>query len=126
MESGDCGVCIGDFEGESAEFGSARMVVARKPHKCGECGAVIDIRTRYELMTVYWDGRFWRDRTCETCLEIGQAMSCGDGWPRGVLWDSITEIVFPEMTTGCLDRLHTARAKETLLARWQAWKGVRR
>jgi hypothetical protein len=100
------------------------MVIARKPHKCCDCNETIPIGTKHELLTYKFEGRFWRDRTCAICTEIGLAMSCGGGWPSGFLWDSIREMVFPDMTPGCLDRLQTARAKEVLLARWQAWKGL--
>jgi len=33
------------------------------------------------------------------------------------------DYVFPELTTGCLEKLTTAAAKQYLMERWREWKG---
>lgn len=40
MEIGGCGVCIGGNTGDYCTFSDAKIVRARKPRKCEECGKV--------------------------------------------------------------------------------------
>jgi hypothetical protein len=122
--SGDCGVCIGGWDGESgesADFFDSRILKARKAHKCFECGCEIAVGQQYERVSGKWDGELDRFRFCLICSEIGQAFSC-EGRLFGCLWENIQEDMFPQMTTGCLEKLTTAAAKQHLVEKWRKWK----
>ena len=58
-----------------------------------------------------------------SCAEIRKALCC-EGWSYGFLWEDAQESIFENLTSGCLTKLTTAIAKEKLLARWRAWKGL--
>lgn len=116
---GDCGVCIGGFDGIS-EFYRAEIRIARRPHTCYECGAAIAVGQKYEYASGKSDGDFWSAHTCLICAEIGKAFSC-EGRMHGCLWDDM-EYCFSEITTGCFERLTTAAAKAELQRRWNEWK----
>lgn len=127
LASGDCGVCIGGWDGEPAEFFDSRTVTARKEHQCFECQKEIKHGDRYERVSGKWEGELSTYRFCILCSEIGQAFSC-DGRLFGCLWENIREDLFPNMTTGCLAKLKTTAAKEYLVTEWHKWKfgdGVR-
>jgi hypothetical protein len=51
-------------------------------------------------------------------------MRCGNGFYYECLWEEMRDYVFPEMTTGCLNRLKTSVAKQFLIERWKKWKGL--
>ena len=42
--------------------------MARKAHKCNECGRAIRPGERYERAGGVWDGRFASFKTCEHCV----------------------------------------------------------
>ena len=120
-----CGVCLGGEIECGAEFYSSDTVTARKPHKCYECRQVIPVGARYFKESGKWDGMFESFSTCLMCAEIRTAFTCNDGNTAicyGELWYEIREALFPNMTTGCLEKLTTAAAKEFLIQRWNEWK----
>lgn len=121
----DCGVCVGaeDFDG-SAEFQSLEICTARKEHRCEECREIIPARTKYERIAGKFDGDFYTVKTCLICSEIRAAFTCG-ALNYGEFWQEMREYGFAQMTTGCLEKLTTAGAKQALVGRWQKWKGLR-
>jgi hypothetical protein len=116
----DCGVCLSGFDGYS-EFCHTQIRKARKAHRCSECDKEILPGERYERATGKSEGELWDADTCLICAEIAKAFYCEGRWFGGMLWESMYE-VFPEMTTGCLERLQTAAAKTELIRRWNEWK----
>ena len=117
----DCGVCIGGYDGDEATFYNERIAKARKAHRCYECRDEIAIGTEYELVSGKWEGLVESYHFCLQCSEIGKTFSCNGKRMFGSLWSDL-EDVFDELTTGCLDELITAAAKQKLMDRWRAWK----
>jgi hypothetical protein len=121
----DCGVCIGggDWDGPN-EFENVGRPKARKPHKCSECHRIIQPGEKYERFSGKFDGSLFCLKTCLQCAEIRDAFNCDGGAIVDGLWSEMEDLVFPAMTTGCLDRLETPEAKAFLLDKWRAWKGL--
>jgi hypothetical protein len=120
----DCGVCLGEeFEGP-LEFERRTFPKARKVHECCECHEDIPVGKNYEYVACAFDGEFKICKTCLICCEIRSAFTCdpNTGIIMGELWDEIKWGLFPHMTTGCLQRIRTAEAKEFLITRWNEWK----
>jgi hypothetical protein len=86
-------IYVGDFD--PAEFYNARIVIAKKKHKCGECGKEILPSSKYEYVAGSWEGIFSTNKTCFICLEIRNVFFC-DGWFFGQihehLWEHIQEM----------------------------------
>lgn len=123
---GDCNVCIGGYDdGEPAQLYQEKMVKARRQHRCYECGRPIQPGSVYERVSGRWEGEFSVYCFCIDCSSISRGLSCGDGRMFGNLWDDVTENLFPEMTTGCLQKIDEPSAKAYLIQRWQEWKGLR-
>jgi hypothetical protein len=121
-EMGDCNVCLYSDDSDGYfEFLEQDVRKSRKERTCEECQRVIAVGERYEASRGKWEGEFWTWTCCLLCAEIAETFYC-DGRMYGRLWEDMQEAAFPELTTGCLDRLKTAAAKEYLLSRWNAWK----
>ena len=59
--------------------------IARKPHRCCECGEEINPGDQYEYVRGIWGDGWFTFKTCRACAEIRQDfMSCG--WTYGQLW----------------------------------------
>ena len=82
----DC--TCGDYE--VAAGPEQRMVTARKPHKCCECGCAIEPKEQYELIEMLVEGHWERHRTCRTCAEIAKTWQSDCRVP-GYLWEWIHE-----------------------------------
>lgn len=61
--------CYCDFDGYWDVYRSTEHV-ARKPHKCYECGRKIMPGERYEMAFAIGDGDKWVMPTCPHCLDI--------------------------------------------------------
>jgi hypothetical protein len=48
----------------------SKMTVARKVHRCTECGANIQPGETYERVFGVWDGRADTYKTCALCLDL--------------------------------------------------------
>lgn len=117
----DCGVCLSRYDGES-DFVKSENRKAKKNYACSECGKVIPKGSLYEYASGKSEGQFWTFRTCLICAEIAEAFYCDGRLFGGMLWEEMNDYAFENMTTGCLDRLTTAAAKEELVRRWNDWK----
>lgn len=124
----ECGVCLGDFSYDDwpCEFWDVRWVKARKSHRCSACGTRIDVGTRYNRFSGKFDGDMFSIATCSDCYWIREAFTCeqDEHIPSEVLWDTMHENVFPEMTTACLGKVKDDHARETLRTKWMQWKGL--
>lgn len=123
--SGCADVCLDhDYDGFN-EFYSDRLVTARKPHKCCECGGAIGSGQRYQRASGKNDGNLWTEATCAVCAEIRAAFVCGT-WIFGELWESIRETMFPIWETlgplDCLAKLTTLGAREKCRAEYAKWQ----
>lgn len=124
----DCNVCLGgtDFD-FSFDFHEQTERNAKKAHVCCECQETIAVGERYEYTAAHGDDEFFTYKTCINCVEIRRAFSCdGNFICHEALWTEIEEILFPNMTTGCLEKIQTASAKAFLVRRWNEWKGLRK
>lgn len=64
--------------------------VARKPHKCCECGHTINPGKRYERQSTLFDGHFDVYKTCIPCMNVRDSMlTCG--YYFGHVWEDIHE-----------------------------------
>ena len=61
-------------DAESPEFYHAREFVARKEHKCSECGEYILTGEKYENTTGKWGGTLSIYKTCGDCLNLRFAL----------------------------------------------------
>ena len=117
-------VCLSmDYEGRN-EFYSEKVVVARKPHTCCECGDVIAVRVQYERASGKNDGDIFSVCTCLPCSEIRKAFCCGS-WEFESLWSSIEEQLFPEWKQSgpwdCSAQLDTDAARAKINAQYREW-----
>jgi len=75
---GEC-ACIYVDDYETAEFYTDKRPVARKVHKCCECGGTIKPGEKYEYVTAKWGGAISTYKTCLDCLSIRKVFFC-NGW----------------------------------------------
>jgi len=78
-----------DFGG-SSELHNAKIVKARKKHKCGECYRQIKVGKKYEYVTQKFDGEFFCHKTCLDCLSVRDVFF-SNGWSYGEIWEYLTE-----------------------------------
>ena len=123
-QAGPCAdACIySDGMDRYPEVCGALIVKARKPQRCCECGDPIDPGDRYEIVSGKWEGVWSSFKTCLPCKEIREAFCC-EGWVYGSLWEDAEDFL-DDLTTGCLEKLTTAAAKEKLMRQWRARKGL--
>ena len=86
-------IYVGDYDPPG--FYRARIIVAKKIHKCGECHKDIHPSLEYEYVVGSWDGQFNIHKTCSVCLELRNTFFC-DGWIfeqiHEHLWEHIQEM----------------------------------
>jgi hypothetical protein len=83
----DCSCVYVENDGGSYEFSSVKIVAARKQHKCGECGEIINPGDQYEYHSGKWDGEICVDKTCGICMEIRNKFFCTCWCYGGVMRD---------------------------------------
>ena len=66
--------CICYCDAEAPEFYNAKDVVARKQHKCSECGEDIKAGETYEYLFGKWGGETTTYKTCSDCLNLRFAL----------------------------------------------------
>lgn len=82
--------CQIDVDHDSyAELHSERVVTARKRHKCGECGDMIEPGEQYEIVEGLWDGEWSRHKTCLPCRNARRDLMCS--FCYGEIWADIEE-----------------------------------
>lgn len=121
----DCGVCVGDFDGEPFSFSRTTFPMARKEYHCCECGDTITRGQKYERVEGASDGEFSTYITCLVCAEIAESFSCGGRTYGGVFWcELFNNDCWEAVTVGCLNKLKTPEAKAEFQRRWMEWKGL--
>lgn len=108
-------------DGEGPSCSTTRVVTARKEHHCYECGEVICVGQRHEVISGVWEGYPGRYRTCLSCVEIRDHFAC-EGWIFGQLWSDLADNFFPDMKAGgpCMAGL-SPEAKARLFERRMKW-----
>ncbi len=111
-----------DENESSAEFFDQKVVKAKKPHKCYECGEDIKVGDKYERTSGKWEGTMSVFCTCLLCKEIRDHFACDKGYMFGELWQDLHDNFFPEMKAGgpCLDGLSPA-AKQSIIDARMEW-----
>jgi hypothetical protein len=71
----DC-ACIYIDPDSTPDFVNPVVVVARRSHKCYECGREIVPGENYECTAGKWAGEFLRFKTCADCLSVREAFFC--------------------------------------------------
>jgi hypothetical protein len=64
--------------------------VARKEHRCCECGKQIKPGEKYEHVAGKWDGDFMSYKTCDVCCEVRDILFC-DMWVYTSLYEDLAE-----------------------------------
>lgn len=95
-----------DYDGY-AEFTDDRVVTARKPHRCGECGAIIAKDEAYHRHSGKFDGEFYAEKVCRRCdydrirvveHELAEGCHWNEAWPPfGSLVDYMYESELGQM-----------------------------
>jgi hypothetical protein len=126
MSEGICDFSIdADYDGDVASFYDERIVTARKPHQCTECGETIPVKAKYQRVTGKWDGRLDTYHFCLMCHEASGEFFEGGERCFGVLWDEmISNWEEGAHLQACLNRLTTVAAKEHMRRQWMKWKGL--
>ena len=111
-----------DCDGDRATVYNTTERKARKEHTCYECRGKIAKGTRYEYVSMLFDGSWDDFKLCSLCREIGDHFSCGNGRILGELWSDLEENFFPDMKAGgpCMEGL-SPEAKQFLIDRRMAW-----
>ena len=60
------------------EFCTITNPIARKPHKCCECGETIAVGERYDSCRGKWDSGVQTMRTCLACVELRDSLAALD------------------------------------------------
>jgi hypothetical protein len=118
-------VCIDHDADHDNEFYVESIVIAKKQHKCCECGYTIHAGQRYQRVSGKSYGHIWTAKTCAICYGIRRAFVCGS-WTFGLLWESIEESMFPIWETrgpiDCLAKLESVEERDMCRDRYRDWK----
>lgn len=117
-------MCRFDDGDSEPEWLSETRPVARKPHRCGECGRVIQAGEHYERSTGVWDRKegITTYRTCAHCLVARGwlQIECG-GWLFGEVHEDLREHFHGG---GMEDRYRLGRLVVGMQKRWQGKRGL--
>lgn len=84
-------------DGEMPDFYKSKLVRARKPHRCVECGSAITPGEEYESATGRWEGEIDTYRTCSRCLDLRGSLRAYDPAeciPHTCLGDTVQDALF--------------------------------
>lgn len=84
---------------EPATVYNTKIHTSRKEHVCYECRETIPAKTKYEYISMLFDGSWDSFRLCLSCTEIGDHFNCG-GRVLGTMWEELQENFFPDMKAG--------------------------
>lgn len=66
--------------------------VARKAHRCQECGRIIEKGETYEYVTALYDGQWFTNKTCVHCIAArGWLSAICQGWIYGAVLEDLGE-----------------------------------
>ena len=92
--------------------------IARKPHRCWECGRQIEVGERYRRTGIVEDGTAWTHKACLHCAGVMDTLSkeC-----RGVVYGGVYEDVADHAD---YDVAWAIPLVEGMRARWRGRDGV--
>jgi hypothetical protein len=67
--------CYCDYD-EPIQFRKAVDPIAKKEHKCEECGCTIKPGEKYHYETYLCDRKFWKYKACYICWSIAMDRPC--------------------------------------------------
>ena len=68
--------------------------LARKPHKCCECGGTIFYKERYHIFTGIWDDNWQTFKTCNDCMEIRNDYQKQLAWDEQPNFEELRDYIF--------------------------------
>lgn len=120
-------VCLDQDLGYYNEFFAEDTREAKKNHKCGECGRMIQRSEVYHRAVGKCEGDWFVAKTCPECAEIRTVLICGEYF-YGCLWEDIQEHIYPEFLrvgpSECLAELPSKAARRKLDVHFRAWADV--
>lgn len=78
-----------DYDYGSCSFFDEKVLLARKEHRCCECGDIINKGDKYEKVVGKWEGDFIEYKTCLVCKEIRDRIFCS--FIFTALWEELSE-----------------------------------
>lgn len=88
----DCSCIYISFHDCYPDFYSDEYRVARKEHKCTECGRIINKGEKYNYVAGKWEDEFNVFKTCNDCISLLSVFFC-EGYNFGSIWDDFREHV---------------------------------
>ena len=98
---------------DSPELYNSKIRKAKKRHRCCECGRVIKIEEKYEVVEAKYSDVFETFKTCEDCLTVRASFFCS-GAVHCCMWEDLREhlqAIDGEISSDCLIPL-TKRARD--------------
>lgn len=86
----------GYYDGEGYML-KCHQPTARKEHRCGECGKLINKGEKYELYRGVWEGEIHCEKTCLDCVTLREAFYTKGGYMFGNIKDAVREHVLYEL-----------------------------
>jgi len=125
----DCEISLGG-DGEPISGFKAFMTTDDTETTCVECRRKIPAGQERERATGELNDEAFEVDTCLDCHHIAKGLQT-EGRDYGSLWAQLEEHggedengAFEQFTTGCLDKVETASAKQYLVERFKKWKGL--
>jgi hypothetical protein len=81
-------MCYCPVDSEAPKVFEAQELVARKEHKCVECGGAIGKGSHHHVASGLWGGEWSRYRRCELCQNLAEAL-----YETTKCWPSYGELV---------------------------------
>lgn len=111
----DCSCHIDSYtdDCERVELYKSKIVMARKPHICGECKRLIS-KEKYEYASYLYEGKFWQEKICIDCRSARIQFYPGGSWAFGNLWNDIEIFIGEvngEIPESCISEL-TPKARD--------------
>lgn len=74
-----------------------KLRIARKPHKCCECGGTIFYKEQYHYCSGVWDNRGESYKTCMDCYQLRSDINSISSYDEGVCLGELREYIFEGM-----------------------------
>lgn len=85
-------MCMADMSDGGPEVHRAKIVRARKAHRCDECGRPIAAGERYEYVFSIFEGDWYTNHTCVHCVEVRRWLDVAcRGWIYTAVHEDIRE-----------------------------------